>query len=73
MYCAVIGDLIDSKKIKPEERKVLQEKLRLLLERVNNDYSSYIAANFLITLGDEFQGLLIASFPAVEIIDTNLT
>jgi len=69
MYCAIIGDLIDSKKIEPVERKQLQEKLRLLLGRVNNDYKDYIAANFLITLGDEFQGLLSATYPAIEIIE----
>lgn len=54
MYCALIGDLISSTKIQSKERKRLQEKLKLLIDRVNSDYKDYIAANFLITLGDEF-------------------
>ena len=69
MYCAVIGDFVDSKKMEPAERKEAQDRLRRLLERVNSDYSDYIAANFLITLGDEFQGLMISSWPVLNIIE----
>lgn len=69
MYCAVIGDFIDSKKMEPAERKRVQDRLRLLLERVNSDYGDYIAANFLITLGDEFQGLMLSCWPVLKIIE----
>lgn len=56
MYFAIIGDIVDSKKIL--DRKNIQEKLNNILENINIDYKCDIAAKFIITLGDEFQGLL---------------
>lgn len=55
-YVAIIGDIIKSKSIK--ERKNVQEKLYQVLMKLNEKYQNDIAANFIITLGDEFQGLL---------------
>lgn len=69
MYCAMIGDLIGSKKIKGDEREAVQVRLRRLLDEMNNRFSEYLASPFLVTLGDEFQGLLTASEPALEIIE----
>ena len=69
MYCAMIGDLIDSKKIKDDERKMVQVRLHQLLDEMNIRFSEYLASPFLITLGDEFQGLLTAAEPALEIIE----
>lgn len=56
MYYAIIGDIVNSKKI--SNRLALQEKLKHYLGEINKDYQEVIAANFTITLGDEFQGLL---------------
>ena len=56
MYCAIIGDIVDSKKIK--NRAEIQTKLENVLLAINKKYEIDIAANFVITLGDEFQGLL---------------
>ncbi|QVK19138.1 DNA-binding protein [Mycoplasmatota bacterium] len=56
MYYAIIGDIINSKKI--NNRLATQEKLKHYLEIINKEYQDDIAANFIITLGDEFQGLL---------------
>lgn len=67
-YIAVIGDIVGSKAI--AERKATQEKLTGLLERVNDTYPSDIASKFMITLGDEFQGLLRCGMSAVEILET---
>jgi len=69
MYCAIIGDLVKSKNINPIERNNLQNKLNNLLIKINNDYKNTIAAKFIITLGDEFQGLLSASYSSIEIIE----
>ena len=69
MYCAIIGDLVKSKNITPPERDKLQNKLNKLLIKINNDYKNDIVAKFIITLGDEFQGLLSASYISVEIIE----
>lgn len=69
MYCAMIGDLIGSKKIEPEQREKVQTRLRQLLDEMNEKYSEYMASPFLLTLGDEFQGLLTASEAALEIME----
>jgi len=50
MYFAVIGDIVNSKGI--PNRAVFQKKLGEALNRINSDYNSDIAANFIITLGD---------------------
>ncbi len=55
-YIAVIGDIIRSKKLK--NRDEVQKALRGVLDSVNQKYAAAIASNFMITLGDEFQGLL---------------
>lgn len=55
-YIAIIGDIKDSKKI--ENRGQVQRKLDCVLKQMNEQYQDDIAANFIITLGDEFQGLL---------------
>jgi len=56
MYFAIIGDIVESKKIL--NRNEAQEKLNHILKDINIEYERNIAAKFIITLGDEFQGLL---------------
>ena len=65
-YYAVIGDIKESKKV--INRYEIQERLKQILENVNSIYNDDIAADFLITLGDEFQGLLENSVHLLEII-----
>lgn len=67
MYFAIIGDIIESKKI--SERFKVQEKLEEVLAQMNGEYAPFIASNFTITIGDEFQGLLSDSTKILEIID----
>src|SRR5690554_2898501 len=67
MYYAIIGDIIKSKSIK--NRLETQEKLKFILNIINKDYKNDLAANFTITLGDEFQGLLRNSKLLLEIIN----
>ena len=55
-YIAIIGDIKESKKI--DDRNMVQEKLNHILNHINKMYSPDISAKFIITLGDEFQGLL---------------
>ena len=69
MYCALIGDLIHSRDIPSHQRETVQKRLRLLLAEMNTQFSDYLASPFLVTLGDEFQGLLTAAEPALEIIE----
>lgn len=67
MYCAIIGDIISSKKI--EDRWEIQNKLDVLLEEINKKYSEFIASKFTITIGDEFQGLLKNTDALLEILN----
>lgn len=55
-YIAIIGDIKNSKII--TNRNQVQEKLNIVLKYINETYYTDIEARFIITLGDEFQGLL---------------
>lgn len=66
VYIAIIGDIIGSKNI--EERNNFQKKFKAVLEDVNKRYKDSIASKFMITLGDEFQGLLGRSDNLFDII-----
>lgn len=55
-YIAIIGDIKGSRNI--EDRNYVQKKLRKTLDEINLKYDSEISSKFMITLGDEFQGLL---------------
>lgn len=56
-YVAIIADIIGSKVL--EDRNASQSHLKLVLDEVNSKYKNALAAKFAITLGDEFQGLLV--------------
>ncbi|HHU70733.1 MAG TPA: hypothetical protein GXZ21_01710 [Clostridiales bacterium] len=66
-YVAIIGDIKSSKKIM--DRNGVQEKLKNILEIINNNYRQDISAKFMITLGDEFQGLLWNGNSIIKIIE----
>lgn len=66
-YIAIIGDIKHSKEL--EDRKNIQIKLNSVLNRVNEKYELVISAKFMITLGDEFQGLLCSGDRVLEIIE----
>ncbi|MBE5990165.1 MAG: hypothetical protein E7250_20870 [Paenibacillaceae bacterium] len=65
-YIAIIGDIKGSKAIK--NRKEVQENLAMVLNEINDHYSDDIASRFMITLGDEFQGLLLNGTSVMKII-----
>ena len=67
IYIAIIGDIIGSKKL--SDRNIIQKQLNETLNNVNIIYNKYISSIFMITLGDEFQGLLKYGSPICEIID----
>ncbi len=66
-YIAIIGDIKSSKKIK--DRSKIQEQLNRTLDKINQNYKSDISSKFIITLGDEFQGLLENGSNALHIIE----
>ena len=57
-YVAVIGDMVASRSLSPSERSRVQDEFTDLIEGLNRDYGDHLRAKFVITLGDEFQGLL---------------
>lgn len=67
MFFAIIGDMVASKQL--PNRTEAQERLRTALEDVNWQYQDDIASDFMITLGDEFQGLLRTGEHFLELID----
>lgn len=65
-YIAIVGDIIGSKEL--ADRNSAQRKLKSILEKTNNKYRDEIEAQFTITLGDEFQGLLKSGHRVMDII-----
>lgn len=66
-YLAIIGDIKGSKQL--DNRAGIQDHFRLILAEVNEQYSADIASDFMITLGDEFQGLLKSGAHVMDILD----
>lgn len=56
IFLAVIGDVVGSRGV--QDRKELQRRLRKAIDLVNERFSAGIASHFVLTIGDEFQGLL---------------
>lgn len=55
-YIVIMGDIVSSKQI--NNRAKVQDKLRDVLKDINLQYKASIASDFMISLGDEFQGLI---------------
>lgn len=64
---AIIGDIRDSRNLK--ERKAVQDKLKTILGEINEKYKEDIISKFLITLGDEFQGVLADCRNVLKIVE----
>ena len=65
-FVALIGDIKSSRSLMM--RNEIQEQLSSILDEINIRYRKSIAAKFLITLGDEFQGLLFDGKNILKII-----
>lgn len=65
---AVIGDVVQSRAIPPRQREKAQQALEGFMAHVNKRYSAAVASRFLVTLGDEFQGLLEAPDAVPDIV-----
>lgn len=57
-YVAIIGDLVGSRALSADERAAVQEQFESVLKKINKDFKNEIASLFLITAGDEAQGIL---------------
>lgn len=56
-YCVIIGDIDKSRTL--QRRARIQEKFKEAVAAINKEFKNDIASKFLITLGDEFQGVLL--------------
>ncbi len=77
IYCAIMGDIVESKRIPVGERKEIQRILLEALKKINdsNQYQSTIASKFNLVFGDEFQGLLndeYLSYDVVRVIENEI-
>jgi len=63
--CVITVDIKGSKKLK--DRAVIQNEILNLLSNLNKKFSDHIIADFMITLGDEFQGVLKNTKPILKI------
>ncbi|WP_161980675.1 SatD family protein [Streptococcus sp. S784/96/1] len=68
VYIAIIGDVIDSKKL--TTRSAVQDSLRLVLDDLNQVYADSLVSPFTLTLGDEFQALLHPHASVFQMIDS---
>jgi DNA-binding CsgD family transcriptional regulator len=55
-YCAIIGDINRSRDL-PHRARV-QRAFQRAIEHINTEFRDEIASDFVLTIGDEFQGLL---------------
>jgi len=55
-YCVVIGDISKSRELR--DRAAIQERFKAAIEEINQRFTDCIVSKFLVTIGDEFQGVL---------------
>jgi plasmid stabilization system protein ParE len=55
---AVIGDMVGSRQIPATHRPRAQKRFQQLIEKLNQEFRESLRSRFIITLGDEFQGLI---------------
>src|SRR5882762_5895868 len=65
---ALIADMVRSRELTRIQRPSVQEKFKDFVGYLNRTYSRYILSRFVITLGDEFQGLLSSATPIPELM-----
>ncbi|WP_373765791.1 SatD family protein, partial [Jeotgalibaca porci] len=70
MYLAIIGNIKNAKAINQHERQKAHSLLSNSLRYINKKYPNRIVAQFTLTIGDEFQGLLKSGTNLFEIMDT---
>ncbi len=65
-YCAIIGDIRHSRQL--PRRGAVQKRFAGSIEKINREFRKEIASSFLITLGDEFQGLLFSPAESYRLV-----
>ena len=65
---ALIGDMVGSRELLPSRRQKIQERFKEFIQYLNKKYAEDLLAKFVITLGDEFQGLLLSATPIPDLM-----
>lgn len=65
-YCAIIGDIKRSRSLSRRGR--VQLRFSNAIETINREFKKEIASRFLLTLGDEFQGLLVSPAESYRLV-----
>lgn len=65
-YCAIIGDIRQSRLL--PRRRGVQKRFAGAIKSINREFRKEIASAFLITLGDEFQGLLVSPAESFHLV-----
>ncbi|SDC27498.1 MULTISPECIES: SatD family protein [unclassified Candidatus Frackibacter] len=65
-YCAVIGDIVESKKA--DDRNKLKDKFKNVIKKINSKYKDVIIADFLVQEGDSVQGLLSSTSISYDLV-----
>lgn len=65
---ALIGDMVSSRELPGNQRPEIQERFKAFIEYLNQTYDRHILSRFVITLGDEFQGLLLSATPIPDLM-----
>ncbi len=65
---ALIADMVKSREVTRSQRPGVQQRFKELVVFLNKKYNQYILSKFVITLGDEFQGLLRSAAPIPDLL-----
>ena len=65
---ALIADMVKSRVLTRSQRPAVQHRFHELVVFLNKKYAKHILARFVITLGDEFQGLLRSATPVPDLL-----
>lgn len=65
-YCAIIGDIRRSRTLLRRGR--VQLRFANAIETINREFKKEITSKFLLTLGDEFQGLLVSPVESYRLL-----
>jgi hypothetical protein len=57
-YTALIGDMLASRSLASDDRSRVQEEFNNFIDLLNRKYREALLSDFVVTLGDEFQGIL---------------
>src|ERR1700745_295555 len=65
---ALIGDMVGSRELLPSRRPKIQERFREFIQYLNKKAAKELLAKVVISLGDEFQGLLLSATPVPDLM-----